>query len=304
MAVSLPRLLRRLQPELAHFQHALPLGFARPLGGDAARPLLRGAPTRRWGCSTALTFRPSCRAPRAAPTTCSSSPSARSATSSPATAIAGGEGDGHPERRRPRLRARAAADDGYLLFVGAIQARKDPLAALAAARRGRAAARRRRPREGRRSSRGRCAPAAPTCAATSRRTSSPSSTAAPRRSCCPRASRASGCRCSRRWPAARRSSPPTSPRCARSAGDAAVYAEDGDFAAAVARALAERDAALGRRARAREGLLVGGDGPAHGRGLPAGARVKVSAIVVSHGNAAELAESLPGARAAGRRAAS
>ena len=27
MAWSLPRLLRRLQPELAHFQHALPLGF-------------------------------------------------------------------------------------------------------------------------------------------------------------------------------------------------------------------------------------------------------------------------------------
>ena len=26
MAWSLPRLLRRLQPELAHFQHALPLG--------------------------------------------------------------------------------------------------------------------------------------------------------------------------------------------------------------------------------------------------------------------------------------
>ena len=27
MAVSLPRLLRRLRPELAHFQHALPLGW-------------------------------------------------------------------------------------------------------------------------------------------------------------------------------------------------------------------------------------------------------------------------------------
>ena len=34
MAVSLPRLLRRLQPELSHFQHALPLG----LRGDTLRP--------------------------------------------------------------------------------------------------------------------------------------------------------------------------------------------------------------------------------------------------------------------------
>ena len=30
MAWSLPRLLRRLRPELGHFQHALPLGFSGP----------------------------------------------------------------------------------------------------------------------------------------------------------------------------------------------------------------------------------------------------------------------------------
>ena len=30
MAWSLPRLLRRLRPELAHFQHALPLGWRGP----------------------------------------------------------------------------------------------------------------------------------------------------------------------------------------------------------------------------------------------------------------------------------
>ena len=34
MAWSLPRLLRRLEPELAHFQHALPLGWR---GGLSSR---------------------------------------------------------------------------------------------------------------------------------------------------------------------------------------------------------------------------------------------------------------------------
>ena len=47
-------------------------------------------------------------------------------------------------------------------------------------------------------------------------TSSPSSTAAPRASCSRRATRASGCPCSRRWPAARPSSPRRIRRCARS----------------------------------------------------------------------------------------
>ena len=61
MACRLPRLLRRLRPELAHFQHALPLGLARPLGGDGARPLVRARPTRRWAASTA---RRSARRPR------------------------------------------------------------------------------------------------------------------------------------------------------------------------------------------------------------------------------------------------
>ena len=51
MALSLPRLLRRLRPQLSHFQHALPLGLrgpsvvtihdllrARPVGDGAPRP--------------------------------------------------------------------------------------------------------------------------------------------------------------------------------------------------------------------------------------------------------------------------
>ena len=86
------------------------------------------------------------------------------------------------------------------------------------------------------------------------------------------------------------------------AGDAAVYAEDGDFGAAVRRALDERERARRRRARAGEALLVGRDRAAHGRGLPAGARVKVSAVVVSHGQRRAARGVAAGARAAGRRA--
>ena len=42
MACSLPRLLRRVRPDLAHFQHALPLGCHGPVGRHPPRPLLRG----------------------------------------------------------------------------------------------------------------------------------------------------------------------------------------------------------------------------------------------------------------------
>ena len=48
-----------------------------------------------------------------------------------------------------------------------------------------------------------------------------------------------------------------------------------------------------RRARAGAAVLVARDGRAHGRGLPGGARtMSVSAVVVSHGHAAELERSL------------
>ena len=78
------------------------------------------------------------------------------------------------------------------------------------------------------------------------------------------------------------------------AGDAAVW-----VGGARARG---RDPARGRRPRparrcrprARAAVLVARDGPAHARGLSGGARpVKVSAVVVSHGHADELERSLP-----------
>ena len=78
------------------------------------------------------------------------------------------------------------------------------------------------------------------------------------------------------------------------AGDAAVWAGEDE--------LGDRDpprrrrSRAPRRGRARAGtpLLVARDRPAHARGLPGGTGpVKVSAIVVSHGHAAELERSLP-----------
>ena len=105
----------------------------------------------------------------------------------------------------------------YLLLVGAVTPRKNPLAAaLAAQRLGRrlvvAGPDRRRGARGQAARR-----SAPSCAATSRRRSSSASTAAPR--CCSSrpATRASACRRSRRWPAGRPSSARRIRPCASSA---------------------------------------------------------------------------------------
>ena len=129
----------------------------------------------------------------------------------------------------------------YVLAVGAVQPRKNQLAALAAAEavalplvvagpvKDEALARELR------------SSAAPTCAATSPRRSSSSSTAARRASCSRRASRASGCRCSRRWRAARPWSPSTSPRCARSPATRPSSSTKSDLADGVRRALDERE---------------------------------------------------------------
>ena len=122
----------------------------------------------------------------------------------------------------------------------------------------------------------------------------PSSTAARPASCSRRASKASACPCSRRWPAGRPSSPCRSPHCGRSpatppsgsrstssgTGSAARVAERERLAAAGL----ERARLFSWRETARQDA----------RGLPGGARtVKVSAVVVSHGHARELERSLP-----------
>jgi glycosyltransferase involved in cell wall biosynthesis len=131
MAWSLPRLLRRLEPELAHFQHALPLGY-RGRTVVTLHDLSFERQPELMGRLDRLTFKTV--VPRAArradhvlvvsertkldvvelygisPTKVTVTPNGVDPAFSP-----------------------GRSDGGYLLFVGAIQPRKDPLAALEAA---------------------------------------------------------------------------------------------------------------------------------------------------------------------------
>jgi glycosyltransferase involved in cell wall biosynthesis len=132
MAVWLPLLLRRLRPQLAHFQHALPLGFA---GRSVVtlHDLSFEQADSQMGRLDRLTFRlvvP--RAARRADHVLVVSERTRADVVShygvPAARVTV-----TPNGVDPAF-APGASHDGYLLFVGAVQARKDPLAALAAAR--------------------------------------------------------------------------------------------------------------------------------------------------------------------------
>jgi alpha-1,3-rhamnosyl/mannosyltransferase len=131
MAVSLPRLLRRVRPDLAHFQHALPLGY-RGRTVVTVHDLSFEEPDSAMGLVDRLTFRAV--VPRAV----------RGADHVLAVS----------ERTKRDIVARYGVPDskvtvtpngvdpafspgpgsrGYVLFVGAIHARKDPEAALEAA---------------------------------------------------------------------------------------------------------------------------------------------------------------------------
>jgi glycosyltransferase involved in cell wall biosynthesis len=132
MAWTLPRLLRRLRPELAHFQHALPLGWRgrsvvtlhdlsfetdREAMGRLDRLVFRTVvPRAARGADHVLVVSERTRRDvldryGVAPEKVTVTPNGVDPVFTP--------GDGH---------------GGYLLFVGAIHPRKDPLAALAAAR--------------------------------------------------------------------------------------------------------------------------------------------------------------------------
>ena len=256
MAWTLPRLLRRLGAALVHFQYALPLRCPCPAvvtihdlsferdrrSMGRARParLPPGRPARR------------ARARRA----CSPSPSGRSATSSSST-TSRPSGSSSPRTASTRRSAPATTTrraGRTLLSVGAIQERKNQLAALAAAARrglplvvvGPDEGRRRSPRELRAAGR-RLAGYVPTERARRR------STAAPPASSSRRATRASACPCSRRWRAGRPSSRRRTPPCARSPATPRSSSRESELADGIRRALAERDrlvaAGLERAAR-------------------------------------------------------
>jgi glycosyltransferase involved in cell wall biosynthesis len=136
MAWSLPRLLRRLEPELAHFQHAIPLGWKGrtvvtlhdlSFERDPAAMGRLDRVTFRWAVPRAArradhvlavserTKRDVVELYRVPPEKVTVTPN-------------GVDAAFFPDRRGGEPPA------PYLLFVGAIQRRKDPLAALAAAR--------------------------------------------------------------------------------------------------------------------------------------------------------------------------
>ena len=131
MAWSLPRLLRQLKPELAHFQHALPLGW-HGRSVVTLHDLSFEAGGNGMGLLDRLTFRlvvP--RAARSADHVLVVSQRTRDDVQrlyrvDPANITV------TPNGVDPAF-SPGGAHNAYLLFVGAIQRRKDPLAALAAA---------------------------------------------------------------------------------------------------------------------------------------------------------------------------
>jgi glycosyltransferase involved in cell wall biosynthesis len=132
MAVSLPRLLRRLRPELSHFQHALPLGLRGPSVVTIHDLHFEHDPSVM-GLLDRVTFKTVVpRAVRKADHVLAVS----ERTKRDIVALYGVPPDKvtvTPHGVDPAFAPGDGSHDGYLLFVGAVQARKDPLAALTAA---------------------------------------------------------------------------------------------------------------------------------------------------------------------------
>jgi len=132
MAWTLPRLLRRVRPDVAHFQHALPLGWS-----GRSVVTLHDLHFERdpsvMGLLDRLTFRAVVprAARRATHVVAVSERTKRDAVElyglapEKVTVVPHGVDPAFTPGGEPQ---------GYALFVGAVQARKDPLAALAAAR--------------------------------------------------------------------------------------------------------------------------------------------------------------------------
>ena len=132
MAWTLPQLLRRLQPRLAHFQHALPLGY-RGRSVVTLHDLSFESDPGAMGRVDRLVFRAVVpRAARRADHVLVVSERTR-ADVEERYGLAPEKVTVTPNGVDPSFFP-GGERDGYLLFVGAIQRRKDPLAALEAAR--------------------------------------------------------------------------------------------------------------------------------------------------------------------------
>ena len=132
MAWSLPRLLARLRPALAHFQHALPLRCSCP-AVVTVHDLSFERDPGLMGRLDRLTFRLAVprSARRAARVLAVSERTKRDLVE--LYGIPPGRIAVTPNGVDPAFGPGVPHEDGYLLFVGAIQARKDPLAAASAA---------------------------------------------------------------------------------------------------------------------------------------------------------------------------
>jgi glycosyltransferase involved in cell wall biosynthesis len=132
MAVALPRLLRRMRPELSHFQHALPLGLRGPSVVTIHDLHFEHDPSVM-GLLDRVTFKTVVpRAVRKADHVLAVS----ERTKRDIVDLYGVSPDRvtvTPHGVDPAFAPGDGTNDGYLLFVGAVQARKDPLAALDAA---------------------------------------------------------------------------------------------------------------------------------------------------------------------------
>ena len=133
VAWSLPRLLRRLAPELAHFQHVVP-PLCRGVSVVTLHDLHFERDARVMGLADRLTFKTFVprSARRARQVIAVSERTKRDAVElyglDPARVTV------TPHGVDPAFAPGGDGPGDYVLFVGAIQARKDPLAALAAAR--------------------------------------------------------------------------------------------------------------------------------------------------------------------------
>jgi glycosyltransferase involved in cell wall biosynthesis len=132
MAFTLPRLLRRLRPDLAHFQHALPLGY-RGRSVLTLHDLHFERDPSVMGLLDRLTFKAVVprSARRAGHVLAVSERTKHDAVE--LYALPSDHVTVTPLGVDPAFAPGDGTHDGYLLFVGAVQARKDPLAALAAA---------------------------------------------------------------------------------------------------------------------------------------------------------------------------